>query len=145
MVTLIHDAICHAAIKDERKKTEGHNNKAFFKKTLVRLDRHSEYLLAHNGKTACLLGNRMSSELFFSLWGTKSINLEHAACCVAPSGEGSRSPWDSRLNDGGRVQLLSYSHSIINKEIIVMLKQAVAPLCRLHLTRQTKACRTLTS
>lgn len=38
----------------------------------------------------------------------------------------------------GRVQLLSSSHSIINKENIVMLKQAVAPLCRLHLRGQTK-------
>lgn len=44
----------------------------------------------------------------------------------------------------GRVQLLSYSHSIINKENIVMLKQVGAPLCRLHLPHQKKACSSLT-
>lgn len=44
----------------------------------------------------------------------------------------------------GRVQLLSWSHSIINKENIVMLKQAVASLCRLHVPYQTKAHSALT-
>ena len=54
---------------------------------------------------------------------------------------------DSQLSDGGasgHMQLLWSSHSVINKENVVVLKQSVAPLCRLHLPCQTKAHRALT-